>query len=84
MKPAAQTDDGVNTYAEDNTYGGYSNVIVVPEDFVLKVPESLPIEAAAPILCAGVTTFSPMRHWGVKAGDTVGVVGLGGLGATWR
>ena len=80
MKPAAQTDDGVNTYAEDNTYGGYSNVIVVPEDFVLKVSGSLPIDAAAPILCAGVTTFSPMRHWGVKAGDKVGIVGLGGLG----
>ncbi|RYD28425.1 MAG: NAD(P)-dependent alcohol dehydrogenase, partial [Lysobacteraceae bacterium] len=57
MKPAAQTDDGVNTYAEDNTYGGYSNVIVVPEDFVLKVPDNIPVEAAAPILCAGVTTF---------------------------
>ena len=64
----------------NSSYGGYSNVIVVPEDFVLKVPESLPIEAAAPILCAGVTVYSPMKHWGVKAGDKVGVLGLGGLG----
>ncbi|WP_156679261.1 NAD(P)-dependent alcohol dehydrogenase [Sphingomonas profundi] len=80
MKPAAMTEDGVNTYGRDNTYGGYSNVVVVPEDFVLRIPESLPIEAAAPILCAGVTTFSPLRHWGVKAGDKVGIVGLGGLG----
>lgn len=80
MKPAAMTDDGTNMYGADNTYGGYSNVVVAKEDFVLKVPKSLPIEAAAPILCAGVTTFSPMKHWGVKAGDKVGVVGLGGLG----
>lgn len=80
MKPAAMTEDGVNTYGCDNTYGGYSNVLVVKEDFVLKIPAALPIEAAAPILCAGVTTFSPLNHWGVKAGDKVGIVGLGGLG----
>ena len=80
MKPASQTDDGQNMYGTANTYGGYSNVVVVPEDFVLKIPAGLSPEAAAPILCAGVTTFSPLRHWGVKAGDKVGVVGLGGLG----
>ncbi len=80
MKPASMTKDGTNTYAFDNTYGGYSNTIVVKEDFVVKVPASLPIEAAAPILCAGVTIFSPLRHWGVKQGDEVGIVGLGGLG----
>ncbi len=80
MKAAALTADGNNMYGADNTYGGYSNTIVVKEDFVLKVPASLPIEAAAPILCAGVTTFSPLRHWGVKQGDRVGIVGLGGLG----
>jgi alcohol dehydrogenase (NADP+) len=79
MKPAAQA-GGENMYGRDNTYGGYSNAIVVREDFVLKVPETLPIEAAAPILCAGVTTYSPLKHWGVKAGSKVGVVGLGGLG----
>lgn len=80
MKPAAMTDDGTNAYAADNTYGGYSNTIVVKEDFVLKIPAAIPIEAAAPILCAGVTTFSTMKHFGVKAGDKVGIVGLGGLG----
>ena len=80
MKPASATEDGTNMYGADNTYGGYSNTVVVKEDFVLKVPASLPIEAAAPILCAGVTTYSPLRHWGVKQGDKVGIVGLGGLG----
>ena len=80
MKPAAQAPDGKNMYGRDNTYGGYSNVIVVRQDFVLKIPAALPVEAAAPILCAGVTTYSPLKHWGVKTGSTVGVVGLGGLG----
>jgi uncharacterized zinc-type alcohol dehydrogenase-like protein len=80
MTPKAQAKTSENMYGRDNTYGGYSNVIVVKADFVLKIPESIPIEAAAPILCAGVTTFSPMKHWGVKAGDKVGVVGFGGLG----
>jgi uncharacterized zinc-type alcohol dehydrogenase-like protein len=80
MVPSAQAPDGGNIYGRDNTFGGYSNVIVVKEDFVLKIPAALPIEAAAPILCAGVTTFSPMKHWGVKAGDKVGIVGFGGLG----
>ena len=63
-----------------NTYGGYSNTIVVQENFVLKMPENLDIRAIAPLLCAGVTTYSPMRHWGVKPGDKVGIVGFGGLG----
>jgi alcohol dehydrogenase (NADP+) len=63
-----------------NTFGGYSNTIVVKENFVLKVPESLETKAVAPLLCAGVTTYSPLRHWQVKAGQRVGVVGLGGLG----
>lgn len=80
MKPSAQAKTGENMYGRDNTYGGYSTVLVVKEDFVLKVPAALPAEAAAPILCAGVTTYSPMKHWGVKAGDKVGVVGFGGLG----
>jgi alcohol dehydrogenase (NADP+) len=79
MKPAAQA-SGENVYGRDNTFGGYSNAIVVREEFVLKVPDTLPVEAAAPILCAGVTTYSPLKHWGVKAGSKVGVVGLGGLG----
>ena len=65
---------------EMNTYGGYSDTIVVKESFVLRIPDSLDIKSAAPILCAGVTTYSPLKHWNVKAGDSVGVVGLGGLG----
>ena len=62
------------------TYGGYSNSIVVDEGFVLRIPTNLNLAGAAPLLCAGITTFSPMRHWGVTKGKKVGVVGLGGLG----
>jgi len=62
------------------TYGGYSDSIVVNERFVLRVPENLDLAGAAPLLCAGITTYSPMRHWGVTKGKKVGVVGLGGLG----
>ncbi|HEY0366351.1 MAG TPA: NAD(P)-dependent alcohol dehydrogenase [Pyrinomonadaceae bacterium] len=62
------------------TYGGYSDSIVVDEKFVLHVPENLSLAGVAPLLCAGITTYSPMRHWGVTKGKKVGVVGLGGLG----
>jgi alcohol dehydrogenase (NADP+) len=62
------------------TYGGYSDSIVVNERFVLRIPTNLSLAAAAPLLCAGITTYSPMRHWGVTKGKKVGVVGLGGLG----
>lgn len=62
------------------TFGGYSNFIVVDEHFVLKVPKNLDLKAVAPLLCAGITTYSPLRHWNVKAGQKVGIVGLGGLG----
>jgi uncharacterized zinc-type alcohol dehydrogenase-like protein len=62
------------------TYGGYSDSIVVDERFVLRVPSNLNLAGAAPLLCAGITTYSPMRHWGVTKGKNVGVVGLGGLG----
>ena len=62
------------------TYGGYSDSIVVDERFVLRVPANLDLAGAAPLLCAGITTYSPMRHWGVTKGKKVGVVGLGGLG----
>lgn len=62
------------------TYGGYSDSIVVDQRFVLRIPENLDLAAAAPLLCAGITTYSPMRHWGVTAGKKVGIVGLGGLG----
>jgi uncharacterized zinc-type alcohol dehydrogenase-like protein len=62
------------------TYGGYSESIVVDEHFVLRVPSNLNPAGAAPLLCAGITTYSPMRRWGVTKGKKVGVVGLGGLG----
>jgi len=62
------------------TQGGYSTHVVVVEDFVLKVPESIPFEAAAPLLCAGVTTYSPLSHWNAGPGKKVAVVGMGGLG----
>ncbi|MDQ0736225.1 NAD(P)-dependent alcohol dehydrogenase [Arthrobacter agilis] len=62
------------------TQGGYSTHIVVVEDFVLSVPEAIPYEAAAPLLCAGITTYSPLAHWNAGPGKKVAVVGLGGLG----
>lgn len=62
------------------TYGGYSENIVVKESFVVKVPESIDIKGAAPLLCAGITTWSPLKKWNVKKGDKVGIIGLGGLG----
>lgn len=62
------------------TQGGYSTHIVVVEDFVLRVPESIPYEAAAPLLCAGITTYSPLVHWNAGPGKKVAVVGMGGLG----
>ena len=62
------------------TYGGYSGSIVVDRHFVLTVPDSLDPAGAAPLLCAGITTYSPLKHWNVRPGMTVGVIGLGGLG----
>jgi len=62
------------------TMGGYSNNIVVNEKFVLKIPENLKMETVAPLLCAGITTYSPLRHWKIGKGDKVGIIGLGGLG----
>ncbi|HSP18069.1 MAG TPA: zinc-binding dehydrogenase, partial [Myxococcaceae bacterium] len=80
MVPKAKAPTHENIYGRDNTYGGYSTSLVVPEDFVLRIPDGLSPAAAAPILCAAVTTYSPMKHWGVKEGHHVGIVGLGGLG----
>jgi uncharacterized zinc-type alcohol dehydrogenase-like protein len=74
------TYNGPDKYLGGVTYGGYSNSIVVDEQFVLRVPSNLELAAAAPLLCAGITTYSPMRHWNVSKGQKVGVVGLGGLG----
>jgi uncharacterized zinc-type alcohol dehydrogenase-like protein len=62
------------------TYGGYSDSVVVDEAFVLRVPGNLDLAAAAPLLCAGITTYSPLRHWKIGKGQKVGIVGLGGLG----
>jgi uncharacterized zinc-type alcohol dehydrogenase-like protein len=72
-----------NGYEQDGktpTYGGYSTRITVDENYVLRIPEGIPLDRAAPLLCAGITTYSPLRTFGVKAGDKVAVVGLGGLG----
>jgi alcohol dehydrogenase (NADP+) len=63
-----------------STFGGYSEKIIVPEKFVLQIPESMDLKGAAPLLCAGITTWSPLRHWKVEKGTNVGVIGLGGLG----
>ncbi len=65
---------------DEITYGGYSKKIVVSENFVLKIPSNLDLGAVAPLLCAGVTTWSPLKHWNIQKNDLVGVVGLGGLG----
>jgi len=62
------------------TQGGYSGAIVVDEDYVLSIPDEIPLDAAAPLLCAGVTTYSPLRHWNVVPGKRIAVIGLGGLG----
>ena len=69
-----------DTHLGGVTYGGYSEAIVVDERFVLRVPSKLDLAGAATLLCAGITTYSPMRHWGITKGKKVGVVGLGGLG----
>lgn len=72
-----------NAYERDGktpTYGGYSNTIVCTEDFVVKVSENLDLKGVAPLLCAGITTYSPLRHWKVGKGHKLGVLGLGGLG----
>jgi uncharacterized zinc-type alcohol dehydrogenase-like protein len=62
------------------TYGGYSKQIVVDENYVVRIPDGLPLDVAAPLLCAGITLYSPLRHWGVGPGKKVAIVGLGGLG----
>ncbi|WP_370619772.1 NAD(P)-dependent alcohol dehydrogenase [Mumia sp. Pv 4-285] len=68
-------------YADDTpTYGGYSTQIVVDENYVLGIPEGIPLDIAAPLLCAGITTYSPLKHWGAGPGKKVAVVGMGGLG----
>ena len=77
---ATYTYNGTDRVDGSRTQGGYSEQIVVKEDFVLKVPEGLDLAGAAPLLCAGITTYSPLRHWKVGPGSQVAIVGLGGLG----
>ena len=74
------TYNGVDRHDGSVTFGGYSEAIVVSQDFVVRIPDSLESPAAAPLLCAGITTYSPLRHFNVGRGHRVGVVGMGGLG----
>lgn len=74
------TYNGQHRVSKQRTYGGYSSEIVVHEDYVLRIPDNLPSERAAPLLCAGITTYAPLKKWGAGPEKTVGVVGLGGLG----
>jgi uncharacterized zinc-type alcohol dehydrogenase-like protein len=67
-------------YSGEPTYGGYSQRVVVDENYVLRIPEAVALDAAAPLLCAGITTYSPLKHWGAGPGTRVAVVGMGGLG----
>lgn len=77
---SVQTYNGTDRHDHRPTYGGYSRSITCSQDFVLRIPEGLPLDGAAPLLCAGITTWSPLRHWGVGEGSKVAVIGLGGLG----
>jgi alcohol dehydrogenase (NADP+) len=79
-KGAALTYNGTEMDRTTPTFGGYSTSVVVDERYVVRVPDGLDPAGAAPLLCAGITTYSPLRQWGVRPGDRVGVVGLGGLG----
>ncbi|RYF88383.1 MAG: NAD(P)-dependent alcohol dehydrogenase, partial [Chitinophagaceae bacterium] len=74
------TYNGIEKETGNNTLGGYSNHIVVDEHFVVSVSEKLPLDKVAPLLCAGITTYSPLRRWNIGKGHKVGIVGLGGLG----
>ncbi|KIA84247.1 hydroxyacid dehydrogenase [Kaistella solincola] len=74
------TYNGHDKHLNQQTFGGYSEKVVVDEAFVLKIPQNLDLKAVAPLLCAGITTWSPLKHWNVKEGSKVAVVGLGGLG----
>jgi uncharacterized zinc-type alcohol dehydrogenase-like protein len=79
-KDATLTYNSKDKHLGGHTFGGYSEQIVVDKEFVLSIPENIDAKATAPLLCAGITTYSPLRHWNVKKGDKVGVIGLGGLG----
>lgn len=77
---ATMTYNGQDKHLGGHTFGGYSEKVIVDQKFVLTIPKNLDVKATAPLLCAGITTWSPLRHWKVKKGDKVGVIGLGGLG----
>jgi uncharacterized zinc-type alcohol dehydrogenase-like protein len=77
---ATLTYNSPDKYLGTTTYGGYSETVVVDENYVLHIPENLDLAATAPLLCAGITTYSPLRHWNVGPGQKVGIVGIGGLG----
>jgi uncharacterized zinc-type alcohol dehydrogenase-like protein len=77
---ATYTYGGIDKHDHSTTQGGYSEKVVVSEQFVLRIPDGLDLKGAAPLLCAGITTWSPLRHWKVEKGSKVAVVGLGGLG----
>ncbi|KMV33366.1 NAD(P)-dependent alcohol dehydrogenase [Franconibacter pulveris] len=80
VKGCTQTYNGYDRHDHQPTYGGYSQCIVASEAFVLKIPPGMNLKSAAPLLCAGITTWSPLRHWNVGEGSKVAVIGLGGLG----
>ncbi|MBZ5202535.1 NAD(P)-dependent alcohol dehydrogenase [Planomicrobium chinense] len=79
LKGNVPTYAGVDKYGEP-TQGGYATHIVVTEDFVVRIPDNIELDAAAPLLCAGITTYSPLNHWGAGPGKKVAIVGMGGLG----
>ncbi|WP_435209949.1 NAD(P)-dependent alcohol dehydrogenase [Streptomyces sp. bgisy034] len=79
LKGNIQTYNGVGKDGEP-TYGGYSQKVVVAESFVLRIPDGLSLDVAAPLLCAGITTYSPLRHWNTGPGKKVAILGMGGLG----
>ena len=74
------TYNGIERDGQTRTQGGYSNKIVVDENYVLRIPDNLPMDCAAPLLCAGITMYSPLLHWKAGPGKKVGIIGLGGLG----
>ena len=80
VKGARWTYDAVEEDGKNQTYGGYSNKIIVDENYVLRIPDNLPLERSAPLLCAGITLYSPLIHWKVGPGKKVAIIGLGGLG----
>lgn len=80
LEGSTLTYNGLEKDGKTKTYGGYSDVIVVDENYVLRIPNSLPLDQAAPLLCAGVTLYSPLVHWKAGPGKKVAIVGLGGLG----